>query len=199
MSMSFDMNYHEHSITTIVEKEIRMGIFEKFLEIPAPPSYFMYAKFKPIQDSFPSFKKSLSSLGLANIHDLNIYVNKLVTYTKEAPGVDDWQTPQETFDKRTGDCEDFAILKYAILLNSGYSEENLKLVIGHVIGDKEDHAFLIVLENEEWIVLDSKVMQLVPVKDYVNWNPIGSISGDKATIYARQFILNDIFDPRQKV
>lgn len=44
---------------------------------------------------------------------LNRTVNLAIQYTKD--GDDKWQSPLETLDRKRGDCEDYAILKLAIL------------------------------------------------------------------------------------
>ncbi len=71
-------------------------------------------------------------------------------------GVDEyWQTPEETLDLRTGDCEDFAILLCTLLRAYGIGEEHIYIAIG-VDNEGYGHAFLI--ENwyldGEWRALD---------------------------------------------
>lgn len=56
------------------------------------------------------------SMGI-KITETNNLVNGLVTHTKDRS--DYWQTPQETMDRCTGDCEDIAILKAHILRKMG--------------------------------------------------------------------------------
>lgn len=41
---------------------------------------------------------------------------------------DYWQTPQETYDKRTGDCEDYCILFMQLVYELGYESE-LKIIL----------------------------------------------------------------------
>ncbi len=74
----------------------------------------------------------------------NAHVNAAIRYQAEAPGVDVWQTPAVTLAQLTGDCEDFAILKYALLAASGVSEPCLRIVVGQIksIAGNQDHAWL---------------------------------------------------------
>lgn len=43
------------------------------------------------------------------LDSVNLFTNKEIEYTKEPK--DYWQFPHETQEKKTGDCEDYAILK----------------------------------------------------------------------------------------
>lgn len=45
-----------------------------------------------------------------------------------------WQTPSETWNLKTGDCEDGAILIYCLLRKLGVPEIQLHIVCGNVIG-----------------------------------------------------------------
>lgn len=57
---------------------------------------------------------------------------------------DYWATPQEAIEKESGDCEDFAILKYAALLYLGVDEDRLRLMTVSKSLFSLDHAVLIV-------------------------------------------------------
>lgn len=53
---------------------------------------------------------------------INVEVNQRIAYAADpesAPGADVWSTPCETLARGTGDCEDFAITKFFLLLASG--------------------------------------------------------------------------------
>ncbi|MFO7996839.1 MAG: transglutaminase-like cysteine peptidase [Dehalococcoidia bacterium] len=67
-----------------------------------------------------------------------------------------WQTPQETLDLRTGDCEDFAILLCTFLRAYGIDEEHIYVAVG-VDDEGNGHAFLI----EDWY-LDGEWRALEP-------------------------------------
>jgi hypothetical protein len=64
---------------------------------------------------------------LSSIEEVFIYVNTHVSY-KTDEGWDDWQTPQTTLDRGTGDCEDFAILT-DFLLNYYVGVRNVELAM----------------------------------------------------------------------
>lgn len=56
---------------------------------------------------------------------VNALVNSL-PYSRDL--LNEWRMPQE-FLKKGGDCEDFAIAKYVLLRQLGYTAENLRLVV----------------------------------------------------------------------
>lgn len=62
---------------------------------------------------------------------INDFFNRRVVFTDDriAWGQDDhWASPLETLEKGQGDCEDYAIAKYASLLAAGTAPERLRLV-----------------------------------------------------------------------
>jgi predicted transglutaminase-like cysteine proteinase len=53
---------------------------------------------------------------------------------------DHWSDPFETLLSNRGDCEDYAILKYAALLEAGIPEDDVKIVILKNFFPNENHA-----------------------------------------------------------
>jgi hypothetical protein len=58
---------------------------------------------------------------------VNAWVNRHVRYVADLK--DRWQPPGETLKLGTGDCEDFAILKRAILINRGWPAGDLAMLV----------------------------------------------------------------------
>ena len=61
----------------------------------------------------------------------NVAINRCVAYALDppsAPGGDVWATPFETLARGAGDCEDFAIAKFYLLLASGAPREGVRLL-----------------------------------------------------------------------
>lgn len=107
----------------------------------------------------------------------NIFVNRNI-YT-ESDGVlyndeDHWATPTEILRSGYGDCEDFALMKYAGLLAAGVSPNKLAIGIGTVYhGDARDglggkpHAALLYSEDGTFanpLVLDNYVASIRPYR-----------------------------------
>jgi len=67
---------------------------------------------------------------------------------QEAHGVSEyWQLPRETLERRTGDCEDFAILLCTFLRAYGYSVEEVYVVVG--LYGRSCHAYLALWSPEK--------------------------------------------------
>jgi hypothetical protein len=105
---------------------------------------------------------------------VNAYVNSIITYQSETG--EDWQSPQATYRLRTGDCEDFATLKVALLEQYGVRQEELAIAVlffplkappdkpqfaGHAVALVKD------VKINKWIVLDLDRAYLVPLDDYL--------------------------------
>jgi predicted transglutaminase-like cysteine proteinase len=69
---------------------------------------------------------------------------------------DRWSSPLETFSTGRGDCEDYAIAKYAALMQAGIAADDLRLVIVHDLAVGENHAVVAVRFDGEWFVLDNR-------------------------------------------
>ncbi len=90
------------------------------------------------------------------LHSINKGVNEFVKYTSEPVGQeDDWQVPEKTLRTQKGDCEDYALLKYALLHERGVPEENMRILAHRVKGI--GHAILLVYDREgdTWYRLDN--------------------------------------------
>ncbi|HVI89941.1 MAG TPA: transglutaminase-like cysteine peptidase [Dongiaceae bacterium] len=82
--------------------------------------------------------------------------------------VDYWATPDE-FLRKGGDCEDYAIAKYFALRAVGWPAEDLRVMLSHRRGESVGHAYLIVRDHGDWLVLDNR--QLEP------YRPMAAIDG----------------------
>jgi predicted transglutaminase-like cysteine proteinase len=112
--------------------------------------------------------------GRARIGMINRAVNLAITpMTDEAQwGVPDrWSAPLETLQSSRGDCEDYAIVKYAALLGAGISESDLKIVIFKNLLPKEDHAALAAYVDGQWLILDNRTLTLVSDTDVMRAIP----------------------------
>src|SRR5262249_53678947 len=74
---------------------------------------------------------------------------------------DHWSGPLETLRSGRGDCEDYAIVKYAALGAAGIAESEMKIVILTNAFPNEDHAVLAVRVEGEWLILDNRRLALV--------------------------------------
>lgn len=72
--------------------------------------------------------------------------------------VDYWATPEE-FLHKGGDCEDYAIAKYFALRAAGWAAVDLRVMLSHRRGESVGHAYLILRDRGDWLVLDNRQMQ----------------------------------------
>ena len=88
---------------------------------------------------------------------------------------DYWATPIE-FLQRGGDCEDFAIAKYAALRSLGIPEERMRVAIVQDTVKNIPHAVLVVYTDEGTYLLDNQNKQLVSGEGKGRYKPIFSIN-----------------------
>ena len=50
-----------------------------------------------------------------DVKGLATWLDREIVYTRDKKEIDEWQTPRRTFERRKGDCEDYAILAQYVL------------------------------------------------------------------------------------
>lgn len=88
-------------------------------------------------------------------------VSDLAQYGEE----DVWSPPLATFSRGAGDCEDYAIAKYAALRFAGIAANDLRIVILHDALHREDHAVAAARLDGHWLVLDNQRMAMIEDAD----------------------------------
>jgi predicted transglutaminase-like cysteine proteinase len=123
--------------------------------------------------------------GLARVGVINRAVNLAIAPESDIDqwGVPDrWSPPLETLTTGHGDCEDYAIAKYAALLRAGMSKEDVKLVIVHRRLADEEHAVAAVRVGDQWFILDNRTQVLVPDFDVRGATPLVVLDSGGAKI-----------------
>jgi predicted transglutaminase-like cysteine proteinase len=69
--------------------------------------------------------------------------------------------PLTTLMSGRGDCKDYAIVKYAALIEAGIAERDLRVVILRDLSASENHAVVAVHLDGAWVVLDNRWLALV--------------------------------------
>jgi predicted transglutaminase-like cysteine proteinase len=85
---------------------------------------------------------------------------------------DRWSDPFETLLSYRGDCEDYAIVKYAALLEAGVAVDDIKIVILRNQFPREYHAVVTVRVDGEWLILDNRTLTLVRDTDLTRATPV---------------------------
>jgi predicted transglutaminase-like cysteine proteinase len=112
----------------------------------------------------------LGEADITGINAVNSWVNQQITYVNDPNNV--WQKPSETLEIGTGDCEDYAVLKRAILLERGFNDNELIVVVGNDIIQSVVHALLLVYCDHKWVVLDNRTDVVSDAATYSDFIPI---------------------------
>ena len=138
-------------------------------------------KARSSQPIVANFKKDIALFDGLPLHNMAIRVNDLVNQSQyivdqDNYGISDyWATPLEFF-RNGGDCEDFAIAKYAALRALGVPEERLRLAIVQDLQKDIPHAVLIVYTDNGSYVLDNQIKTVMESQDITHYKPIFSIN-----------------------
>jgi predicted transglutaminase-like cysteine proteinase len=108
------------------------------------------------------------------------YINKIITYRPDV--IDDWSWPQDTLRSGHGDCEDFALLKRAILLHT-FSEDQIYFALVRDLVSKQDHAILVFDTGTEFLILDNFNSLTLPDTQVKDYDPIMTFSGNKCWVH----------------
>jgi predicted transglutaminase-like cysteine proteinase len=125
--------------------------------------------------------KDVTSADLARKLDvINRTVNGLVRYLPDAldkGSLDAWASPDETLSRGTGDCEDYAILKMAVLNEAGVPMKNMSVVVVRDTRRNLYHAVLAVSTDEGYRILDNLRDKVSSDGDFDNYMPLYSVGG----------------------
>ncbi|GJL85806.1 MAG: hypothetical protein DHS20C02_15810 [Micavibrio sp.] len=127
------------------------------------------------------WKQNLSGFQNLSLRDMADEVNDLMNskkYRSDSKNYgksDYWATPAE-FYNRGGDCEDYAIAKYAALRALGVPDERLRVAIIHDKIKNIPHAVLIVYTDQGAYILDNQVKEMRNVRNVSRYRPIFSIN-----------------------
>lgn len=125
------------------------------------------------------FVESLSDKPrLEQMQQINAYVNRY-PYIEDIVnwGLDDYWATVYEFQRKSGDCEDYAIAKFTSLRALGVPNDDMRIEIvqdlnlGGII-----HAILIVFYDGQVYVLDNQIQQVMLAVDIYHYKPIYSIN-----------------------
>lgn len=105
--------------------------------------------------------------GLVKIGRINRAVNLAIGAANAAAIQSTWSSPLQTLATGSGDCKQYAVLKYAALINAGFAADDLRLVIVRIKQPQNpgakpaDHALVAVHNDADWIVLDNRSLAMI--------------------------------------
>lgn len=114
---------------------------------------------------------------LEQISAVNMYVNrKRYKPDLENYGVSDyWATPEE-FLYRSGDCEDYSIIKLLSLEQLGFSTDSMRIVVLMDTKLRIPHAVLAVYINDDILILDNQTQDVVSHRKLSHYVPVYSLN-----------------------
>src|SRR5580692_2734984 len=113
--------------------------------------------------------------GRARFGEINRAINlaiRSVSDMAQFGQIDVWSSPLDTFASGAGDCEDYAIAKFAALRMAGVSPDDLRIVVMRDTIRGEDHAVAMVRLDDHWLTLDNRRMAMVEDADVRNYRPL---------------------------
>jgi predicted transglutaminase-like cysteine proteinase len=125
--------------------------------------------------------------GRARLGEVNRAVNLAIKATSDLAQygqIDVWTSPLETLARGAGDCEDYAIAKFAALRLAGVSPDDIRIVIMHDTVHGEDHAVAAARLDGHWLTLDNRRMAMVEDSDVRNYRPTFVIGQSGVMRYA---------------
>lgn len=93
-------------------------------------------------------------------------------------GVPDyWATPFQ-FNRKNGDCEDYAIAKFMALRSLGFENAEMRIVVLNDLNLRIGHAVLVVYVDSQALVLDNQIKTIVPADSIRHYQPVYSVNED---------------------
>ena len=113
--------------------------------------------------------------GRAKLGEINRAVNLAIRAMSDEAlygETDFWASPLATFGRGAGDCEDYAIAKFAALRLAGVAADDLRILIMRDAVRGEDHAVAAARLDGRWLTLDNRRMIMVEDADITNYRPV---------------------------
>lgn len=121
---------------------------------------------------------------------VNARVNAHVRYQRDTENygvIDYWATPRQILDRGAGDCEDYAILKMALLRELGVPGEEMAVVVLRDESRGLYHAVLALrLAGGRHVILDNMQDAVLADTALPHYLPLYSISSGKGFIHGRR-------------
>ncbi|MEX0590463.1 MAG: transglutaminase-like cysteine peptidase, partial [Xanthobacteraceae bacterium] len=128
----------------------------------------------------------------AQLETANRLVNGALRYVSDAEqhGISDrWQAPLQALAAGRGDCEEYAIAKYAALREAGVPEADLRLVLVRDTAIRIDHAVLAARFAGRWVVLDNRRGAVAETEDLRHYQPLYALAEDGVKLFAAPYAM----------
>lgn len=129
--------------------------------------------------------------GAARIETANRLINTAIRYMSDLSqhaAVDVWSAPLASLGTGRGDCEDYAIAKYAVLREAGVPEQDLRILLVRDRKAREDHAVLTVRNGDAWAVLDNRSSASAIDSDLRHFTPLFALDDGGVSLFASPYL-----------
>ena len=136
--------------------------------------------------------------GRARLGEINRAINLAIRSASDAAQYgepDIWTSPLVTFIHGAGDCEDYAIAKFAALVLAGMAPGDLRILIMRDTVRGEDHAVAAARLDGRWWTLDNRRMAMIEDADIRNYRPTFVMDRDGIRRYTPAPLLAAIAAP----
>lgn len=86
------------------------------------------------------------------LYDINLWVNNFIKFKLDGSR-DKWDDANTALKRQTGDCEEFVITKYQMLVAAGFPEKDLYVTVGYASG--QGHAILVAYSKGMFVKLEN--------------------------------------------
>ena len=141
-------------------------------------------------DSNAIVQRTAAGGGMSSVRDklnfVNHEVNRRIKYRKDIDShgrLDQWSSPSQTLASGFGDCEDYALLKMAVLEAQGFALQDMTVVI---LYDKKRHFYHAILSVEvqgTHYILDNMRDQVLADSRLPDYQPLFSISNGRGFLH----------------
>jgi predicted transglutaminase-like cysteine proteinase len=113
--------------------------------------------------------------GIARIGHINRAVNFAIRQVS-APAAGGlrtkWSSPLAALVAGAGDCKQYAVLKYAALVEVGFAPDDLRIIILTIKSVRQNHAVVAVRDGARWLVLDNRTLVLADSRKLRDYQPL---------------------------
>lgn len=135
-------------------------------------------------------QRTSAGSGMSSVRDklnlVNHEVNRRITYRKDSDShgrLDQWSSPSQTLKSGFGDCEDYALLKMAVLASQGFALKDMTVVILYDTKRHFYHAVLAVDVQGTHYILDNMRDQVLADSRLPDYQPLFSISNGRGFLH----------------
>jgi predicted transglutaminase-like cysteine proteinase len=133
----------------------------------------------------------------ARLQAVNREVNSSIRYMSDLAqhSVPDlWSAPLATFTTGFGDCEDYAVAKYAILREAGIAADDLRILLVRDRTIRQDHAVLAARHENRWLILDNRHLALTEDTELGHFMPLFAIDHEGVKLFAAPYAMRPAND-----